>query len=120
MSLVPVVVRMQVAGAAVTRRGAKGIVKGPGAHRLPEVLLRLGPHGGWFMALTWNFGSAVTIAWNELRRLIASSNGDVVIARRLVGNALRALEEARAGIEDEVDTRVIHGDELRWRSPRKR
>lgn len=70
--------------------------------------------------MTWNFGASVTVAWKELRRLLSSSKGDVVIARRLAGDELRLFEESLDDIEHEVHARVICREDLRWRSPRKR
>jgi len=52
-----------------------------------------GRRGGWFVALTWNFGAPVTVPWRELRRLIASSRGEIIIGRRLAPTELRMLEE---------------------------
>lgn len=79
-----------------------------------------GRHGGWFISLTWNFDAPVTVAWSELRRLIASSKGEIVVGRRLAPTELRMLEQYHSDIEHEVHARVICRDELRWRSPRKR
>lgn len=80
-----------------------------------------GRHGGWFISLTWNFGAAVTVAWSELRRLLASSSkGEIVVGRRLAPTELGMLEQYRDDIEHEVHARVICRDKLRWRSPRKR
>jgi hypothetical protein len=79
-----------------------------------------GKRGGWFVSLTWNFGSSVEVSWSELRKLLASSKGDVVIARKLVGGELKFFEQYRDDIDHEVHAPLIYKDAMRWRSPRKR
>lgn len=79
-----------------------------------------GKGGGWFVSLLWNFGDAVDVPWEKLRRALASSKGDVVIARRLVGDEISLLAQARNEIEHEVHACVIHREALRWREPKRR
>ena len=79
-----------------------------------------GKDGGWFLSLLWNYGHGLDIPLRELRRLLAGSKGEIVIARRLTGNDLRFFDEYRKDIDHEVHARLIFKDAMRWRSPRKR
>ena len=77
-----------------------------------------GKAGGWFISLLWNYGEALDVPSGELQRLLAGSKGDILIARKLVGNDLRLLEEYRNDIDREVHARLIVADKTRWRRAR--
>lgn len=79
-----------------------------------------GKDGGWFLNLLWNYGHGLDIPVREPRRLLARSKGEIVIARRLVGDDLRFFAQYRTDIDHEVHARLIFKDEMRWRSPPKR
>ena len=78
------------------------------------------PGSGWHISLLWNYGATVEVPWRELRKLLAWSKGDIVVARKLRGADLKFLESYRHDIDHEVHARLIYKDEMRWRSPRKR
>lgn len=79
-----------------------------------------GKNGGSCVSLLWNFGATVLVSWSELRRLLASSEGDIVIGRRLAPSEQHLLEQYRRDIDHEVHARLISREDMRWRSPRKR
>jgi hypothetical protein len=72
-----------------------------------------------WLNLLWNYGDALDVPWRELRKLLASSNGDVIIVRRLLG-ADRKLFESYREIYREAHARLIFKDEMRWQQPRRR
>ncbi len=79
-----------------------------------------GGRSGWFISLTWNHGAPVEVSSRQLRKLLASSQEDAVIARRLVGEELRFFEQYRIDIGAEVHALLIFKDHMRWRPTRKR
>ena len=42
-----------------------------------------GPYGGWFASLLYGFGTSIDVPVPGLRKLLADSRGEVIIARRL-------------------------------------
>jgi hypothetical protein len=79
-----------------------------------------GKSGGWFVILLWNYGGGLDVPWQQLRRLLAGSTGEVLIARRLEGKDL-ALFNSYGDIAHEIHARLIFTDHMRWgRAPRRK
>ena len=55
-----------------------------------------GAHGGWFVSLLYGFGTSVDVPVQDLRKLLAGSRGEVIIARRLTHVEQEVLERERA------------------------
>ena len=74
-----------------------------------------------FVSLMHGHGRDVDVDVRELRDLIAGSRGSVIVARQLLGAALRLLQSCVDEIAAEVHGRISSREELRLRrSPQKR
>ncbi|HEX2692246.1 MAG TPA: hypothetical protein VHN14_36805 [Kofleriaceae bacterium] len=77
-----------------------------------------GPHGGWFASLLYGHGSSVDVSMRALRKLIAGSPGQVIVARRLTRPEQELLERERGDSDAGVHARIVVKEEERFRRPR--
>ena len=77
-----------------------------------------GPHGGWFASLLYGFGTSVDVTMQDLRKLLAGSRGEVIIARRLTRAEQALLERERRDSDAGVHARIVVEEEERFRRPR--
>jgi len=78
-----------------------------------------GPCGGWFTSLLYDFGASVEVPMPELRKLLAGSQGEVIVARRLTPAEQELLERERADSDARVHGRLVIKEEERlWRPQR--
>jgi hypothetical protein len=54
-----------------------------------------GLHGGWFVSLLYGFGTSVDVPMPELRKLLAGSRGEVIVARRITRAEPELIERER-------------------------
>ena len=78
-----------------------------------------GPHGGWFVSLLYGFGTSVDVSIQELRKLLAGSRGEVIVARQLTHAELKVFERERADSDAGVHARLVAKEELRFQRPRR-
>jgi hypothetical protein len=78
-----------------------------------------GPHGGWFVSLLYGFGTSVDVPMRALRKLIAGSRGEVIVARRITRAEQELLEREREDSDAGVHARIVVGEELRFWRPRR-
>jgi hypothetical protein len=74
-----------------------------------------GPHGGWYISILFGHGSSVDVPMQELRKLLAGSRGDVIVARRLTHEEAGELESRRADCDAAVHASLIAKEEERFR-----
>jgi len=74
-----------------------------------------GPSGGWFASLLYDFGTSVDVPMPELRKLLAGSQGEVIVARRLTRAEQELLERHRGDYDAEVHAFTITKEERFWR-----
>lgn len=74
-----------------------------------------GPHGGWFASLLYGHGFSVDIPMRELRKLLAGSRGEVIVARRITRAEQELLERERGDSDAGVHARIIVKEEERFR-----
>lgn len=79
-----------------------------------------GPHGGWFVSLLYGFGTSVDVPLRDLRKLLAGSRGEVIIARRLTRGEQALLERERGDSDAGVHARIVVKEEKRFRRRRAR
>jgi hypothetical protein len=77
-----------------------------------------GPYGGWFASLLYGFGTSVDVPMPELRKLLAGSRGEVIVARRLTRAEQELLERERGDSDAGVHVRIFLKEEERFRRPR--
>lgn len=77
-----------------------------------------GPHGGWFASLLYGHGFSVNVSMQELRKLLAGSRGEVIVARRLARGEVDELETRRVDCDAAVHAGIIAKEEKRFRRPR--
>lgn len=78
-----------------------------------------GPHGGWFASLLYGHGASVDVSMQDLRKLLAGSRGEVIIARRLTRAEQELLERERGDSDAGVHARIIVKEEERFHRPRR-
>jgi hypothetical protein len=78
-----------------------------------------GPHGGWFASLLYGFGTSVDVPMRNLRKLLAGSRGEVIIARRLTRAEQELLERERGDSDAGVHARIVVKEEERFHRPRR-
>ena len=78
-----------------------------------------GPHGGWFASLLYGHGYSVDIPFRELRKLLAGSRGEVIVARRLTRAEQELLERERGDSDAGVHARIVVKEEERFQRPRR-
>jgi hypothetical protein len=72
-----------------------------------------GPHGGWYISLLYGQGDALDVSMEELRELIAGSQGEVIVARRLTPEEASSFERFRADSDQEAHAFLAHKLALR-------
>ena len=77
-----------------------------------------GPCGGWFTSLLDDFGNCVEVPMPELRKLLAGSRGEVILARRLTSTEQELLERKRGDADAVVHARLVVREEERFWRPR--
>ena len=77
-----------------------------------------GPCGGWFTSLLYDFGASVEVPMPELRKLLAGSRGEVIVARRLTRAEQALLERERGDSDAGVHARLVVKEEERFWRPR--
>ena len=77
-----------------------------------------GPGGGWFASLLYGFGTSVDVPMPELRKLLAGSRGEVIVARRLTRAEQALLERERGDSDAGVHARLVVKEEERFWRPR--
>ena len=77
-----------------------------------------GPYGGWFASLLYDFGNSVEVPMPELRKLLAGSRGEVIVARRLTSTEQELLERKRGDADAVVHARIVVKEEERFWRPR--
>jgi hypothetical protein len=78
-----------------------------------------GAHGGWFVSLLYGFGTSVDVPLRELRKLLAGSRGEVIVARRLTRAEQALLERERGDSDAGVHARFVVKEEERFQRPRR-
>ena len=100
------------------RRRARDVVR----VRVPDQQAPLfhvpGPGGGWFASLLYDFGTSVDVPIPELRKLLAGSRGEVIVARRLTRAEQELLERERRDSDAGVHVRIVLKEEERFGRPR--
>jgi len=76
-----------------------------------------GPHGGWFVSLLYGFGTSVDVPMQDLRKLVANSRGEVIVARRITRAEQELVERERGNSDAGVHAWLVAKEELRFRSP---
>jgi hypothetical protein len=76
-----------------------------------------GPHGGWFISLLYGFGLVTDAPMQELRKLLAGSRGEVIVARRLTRGEAHVLERRRADCDADLHAGLIPREEEQFRRP---
>jgi hypothetical protein len=76
-----------------------------------------GPHGGWFVSLLYGFGTSVDVPLRDLRKLLAGSRGEVIVARRITRAEQALLERERGDSDAGVHARIVVKEEERFRRP---
>lgn len=79
-----------------------------------------GPHGGWFVSLLYGFGTSVDVPMRALRKLLAGSRGEVIVARRITRSEQELLERERGDSDAGVHARLVAKEEERFRRRRSR
>jgi hypothetical protein len=77
-----------------------------------------GPHGGWFVSLLYGFGTSVDVPMQDLRKLVANSRGEVIVARRITRVEQELLERERGDSDAGVHARIVVKEEERFQRPR--
>ena len=77
-----------------------------------------GPYGGWFTSLLYDFGASVDVPMPELRKLLADSQGEVIVARRLTPAEQELLERKRGDSDAMVHGRLVVKETERFWRPR--
>jgi len=102
----------------VRRRRSRDVVR----VRVPDDQAPLfhvpGPGGGWFASLLYGFGTSVDVPMPELRKLLAGSRGEVIVARRLTRAEQALLERERGDSDAGVHARLVVKEEERFWRPR--
>jgi hypothetical protein len=78
-----------------------------------------GPHGGWYISVLFGHGFSVDVPMQELRKLLAGSRGEVIVARRLTREEAGMLESRRADCDADVHASFIAKEEKRFWRPRR-
>jgi hypothetical protein len=79
-----------------------------------------GPHGGWFASLLYGHGYSVDVPMRDLRKLIAGSRGEVIVARRLTHEEAGEIESRRVDCDAAVHAGIIAKEKERFRRRRTR
>jgi hypothetical protein len=100
------------------RRRSRNVVRA----RVPDTQAPLfhvpGPHGGWFVSLLYGFGTSVDVPLRELRKLLAGSRGEVIVARRITRAEQALLERERGDSDAGVHARIVIKEKGRFRRRR--
>ncbi len=78
-----------------------------------------GPDGGWFASLLYGHGASVEVPLRDLRKLLAGSRGEVIVARRLTRGEQALLERERGDSDAGVHARIVVKEEERFQRPRR-
>jgi hypothetical protein len=78
-----------------------------------------GPHGGWFVSLLYGLGTSVDVPMQDLRKLVANSRGEVIVARRITRAEQELVERERGNSDAGVHARIVVKEEERFLSPRR-
>ena len=97
------------------RRRARDVVRVRVPNEQAPLFHVTGPHGGWFASLLYGFGTSVDVPMPELRKLLAGSRGEVIVARRLTRAEQELLERHRGDYDAEVHAFTITKEERFWR-----
>ena len=77
------------------------------------------PCVGWHVSLTWNWGDALDVRFDQLEKLLSSAkSGSVVIGRKMTAVELKRFLGARSDADNESHAHIIPNDVVRWRSRR--
>jgi len=76
-----------------------------------------GPHGGWFASLLYGHGYSVDVPLREVRKLLARSRGEVIVARRITRAEQALLERERGDSDAGVHARIVVKEEERFQRP---
>ena len=74
-----------------------------------------GPHGGWFISLLYGQSYSIDVSMEELRKLLAGSRGEVIVARRLTSAEAGFLERRRLDCDADAHAGIITREEVRFR-----
>jgi hypothetical protein len=66
-----------------------------------------GPHGRWYISLLFGHGSSVDVPMQGLRKLLAGSRGEVIVARRITRAEVEVLERERGDSDAAVHGGLI-------------
>jgi len=77
-----------------------------------------GPHGGWFVSLLYGHGYSVDVPLRDLRKLLAGSPGEVIVARRITRAEQDLLERERGDSDAGVHARIVVKEQERFQRPR--
>jgi hypothetical protein len=103
----------------VKRRRSRDVVRVRVPADQASLFYVAGPHGGWFASLLYGFGTSVDVPMRELRKLLAGSRGEVIVARRLTRAEQALLERERGDSDAGVHARIVVKEEERFRRPRR-
>jgi hypothetical protein len=79
-----------------------------------------GPHGGWFISLLFGHGFVIDAPMQDLRKLLAGSRGEVIVARRLTRGEAHVLERRRADCDADLHAGFIAKEKEQFRRPARR
>ena len=100
------------------RRRARDVVRVCVPNEQAPLFYVPGPSGGWFASLLYDFGTSVDVPMPELRKLLADSQGEVIVARRLTPAEQELLERERGDSDAGVHVRIVVKEEERFWRPR--
>jgi hypothetical protein len=78
-----------------------------------------GPHGGWYISVLFGHGFSVDVPMQDLRKLLAGSRGEVIVARRLTHEEAGVVERRRTDCDRDVHAWLLTKEALRFRRPRR-
>ena len=100
------------------RRRARDVVRVRVPNEQAPLFYVPGASGGWFASLLCSFGTSVDVPMPELRKLLAGSRGEVIVARRLTRAEQELLERERGDSDAGVHARLVVKEEERFGRPR--
>jgi hypothetical protein len=103
----------------VRRRRAQDVVRVCVPNEQAPLFYVPGPSGGWFASLLYGFGASVDVSVPELRKLLAGSRGEVIVARRLTSAEQELLERERGDCDAGVHARLVIKEEERFWRPQR-
>jgi hypothetical protein len=65
----------------------------------------------------YGFGTSVDVPMQDLRKLVANSRGEVIVARRIKRAEQELVERERGNADAGVHAWLVAKEELRFRSP---